>query len=782
MLEIRRTVRRGFGLRSVAALAFLIIIGWATPSLGINKNCIVVDDGTGTAELPPPQCTYSSSTEVFEIFDGLPPETTIELRPYFHAFVCTEPGGVCGTPGGILGGEVEDYLGTMVFEVVGTGDLDGFRRVITFTLGAQTHSGPRIPGDPVQTFPTEFFSLAGSLAPGDPDFLSLEILGGPAFGSPSPGMTTLTQLGDGTFNVDSFFDLGYSISYIGTPGGALGTASGSNFGNIQLRAEKLPEHELCVEPNDGTGTVSLPPLGCSSLTPRDPLKIVDGLPKGTALELEALLYEVVCTGRGAVCGTPGGNLGGEREEFDATLRLYVKGTGFKGGFRRILRIPVSVITDSGPRTPGDPIQSFPTDMFSLLGGLPPGDPDFAVLSITAGSANALPSPGHTTLQNLGDGTFQVDSFFDITYEIGFVGMPGGALDGMSGTTTASARMETRHGKVNAVAEDNGNATATLPPELGEYVNPDDWWQMIEGLPPGITIDINSSLSSFFCSSINCSSPGGDLGGEVELFDATLDLALEGTGDLVGFSRTLEIPVTVEIHSAPRTGSPFQGFGGIPTQSFDRDFYQMLGALPPGDPDFQTLTIAAGSNAAKGSSPGRTTLTDQGDGTFLVDSFFDINYQIDFVGAPGGPLDGLIGTTEEEVRLEAGNRSGAQAHNIRIVLDTESEANFTFGGDLGGFTLNDDASPMFNNWKLTNNLLPGSYSVSQTLELGWILSSIICDDPDAGTTVDTGAGKATIDLDLGEAITCTFTNDLDPTYIFSDGFESGDTSAWSNTLP
>jgi hypothetical protein len=74
-----------------------------------------------------------------------------------------------------------------------------------------------------------------------------------------------------------------------------------------------------------------------------------------------------------------------------------------------------------------------------------GDPDFDVLRITAGSVFGLPSPGNTTLTQLPNGNFQVDSFFDITYRIEFQGAPGGQLDGLNGTTQGSITMSTGDG-------------------------------------------------------------------------------------------------------------------------------------------------------------------------------------------------------------------------------------------------------------------------------------------------------------------------------------------------
>jgi hypothetical protein len=67
-----------------------------------------------------------------------------------------------------------------------------------------------------------------------------------------------------------------------------------------------------------------------------------------------------------------------------------------------------------------------------------GDPDFDLLRITAGNDFGMPSPGHTTLTQIAPG-WAVDSFFDITYRIDFIGKPGGPVGGMSGSTTGTYR-------------------------------------------------------------------------------------------------------------------------------------------------------------------------------------------------------------------------------------------------------------------------------------------------------------------------------------------------------
>jgi len=141
------------------------------------------------------------------------------------------------------------------------------------------------------------------------------------------------------------------------------------------------------------------------------------------------------------CEDAGGSLGGNVDCFDSVAELLLTGTGQLGGFQRTISVPLFVEVHTGPRNPGDPVQSFPTEMVQLQGQLF-GDPDFDQLSITAGAFNGLPSPGHTTLTDNGNGTFAVDSFFDVTYRIDFFGAPGGQLDGLSGSTTGTIRMET----------------------------------------------------------------------------------------------------------------------------------------------------------------------------------------------------------------------------------------------------------------------------------------------------------------------------------------------------
>lgn len=424
---MNRTVRT---LIVYTTAASLIILGTGSATASDRSLCVAVDNGAGTAELPPHGCGYVSPDEVFMIIDGLPPGTTIEFSPFLDGFIC--PTSPCGQPGGMLGGEQELFEASMLWLVKGTGDLSGFTRTLTIPMAFETHSAPRTPGDPIQSFATDIFQMQGVLHPGDPDFDQLQVVAGVNHGLPSPGQTTLIRRPGGSFSVDSFFDVTYRIDFVGAPGGALEAMAGSTTAALRLAVAPPPVADSpCFVPNNGIGTAELPPAGCGYRSPGETMVMMGDLPVGTTIVLEPENHEFVCAT--VPCGVPGGHLGGDTEAFDSTFSFRLYGTGSLAGYSRDLSLTAVNETHSGPRFPGDPVQFFNTDTFGFDVELL-GDPDFASLHITGGTGFGQPSPGQTILTQQPDGTFHVDSFFDITYTIDFVGAPGGVLDGFSGPT------------------------------------------------------------------------------------------------------------------------------------------------------------------------------------------------------------------------------------------------------------------------------------------------------------------------------------------------------------
>ncbi len=206
----------------------------------------------------------------------------------------------------------------------------------------------------------------------------------------------------------------------------------------------------CEVVDDGTGTIALPPAGCDYLSPDEVHEIIDGLPPDTTIELAAIHKDFICSDRAECsqllppgeCEVPDPDVpGGHVDCFESTLELSLTGTGALETFSRTLFVPMQTEVHTGPRTPGDGVQDFDTEMVQLQGELF-GDPDFCTLRVSAGSNNGLPSPGHTTLTRLGPpgSDFAVDSFFDITYQIEYVGCPGSQLEGFGATTQGTIRM------------------------------------------------------------------------------------------------------------------------------------------------------------------------------------------------------------------------------------------------------------------------------------------------------------------------------------------------------
>jgi hypothetical protein len=104
-------------------------------------------------------------------------------------------------------------------------------------------------------------------------------------------------------------------------------------------------------------------------------------------------------------------------------------------------------------------------------------------------------------------------------------------------------------------------------------------------------------------------------------------------------------------------------------------------------------------------------------------------------------------------------AGALVGKITIVKNTVPDGGqdftFTTGPGLSGFTLDDDTDPALGNTQEFPNLAPNTvYTITEAQVPGWG-QSVSCNNTDQDTTA---SGRvATIDLDSGEDITCTFTN-------------------------
>jgi hypothetical protein len=109
---------------------------------------------------------------------------------------------------------------------------------------------------------------------------------------------------------------------------------------------------------------------------------------------------------------------------------------------------------------------------------------------------------------------------------------------------------------------------------------------------------------------------------------------------------------------------------------------------------------------------------------------------------------------DEIRGQLGvPPAGAGTGTIVIAKQTSPSGGTGFGFTEtitpGSFTLNDGGTRTF------NSVAPGTYSVSENAIAGYSLSDLSCDDADS--TGDPFARTATVRLEAGEVVTCTFRN-------------------------
>jgi hypothetical protein len=127
-----------------------------------------------------------------------------------------------------------------------------------------------------------------------------------------------------------------------------------------------------------------------------------------------------------------------------------------------------------------------------------------------------------------------------------------------------------------------------------------------------------------------------------------------------------------------------------------------------------------------------------------------------------PVNAINVSAGENVTCTFVNTKGSTVTIIKDALPNNAQ-DFSFTGTcFAAFSLDDDGDGTLSNTK-TGSLTPGSCTVIEGASpSGWSFTSLTCSDPDNGTS--TNGQTATIDLDVGEAITCTYTNSLNGTVI------------------
>ncbi len=121
------------------------------------------------------------------------------------------------------------------------------------------------------------------------------------------------------------------------------------------------------------------------------------------------------------------------------------------------------------------------------------------------------------------------------------------------------------------------------------------------------------------------------------------------------------------------------------------------------------------------------------------------------------IHGTGGTEEnpaDEIRGQIGTPPAGAGTGTIVIKKATSPAggtgfNFTENITPGGFTLNDGGTRTF------ASVAPGTYTVSEAAASGWTIGDLSCDD--ANSSGDAFSGTATIRVEAGETVTCSYRN-------------------------
>ena len=122
------------------------------------------------------------------------------------------------------------------------------------------------------------------------------------------------------------------------------------------------------------------------------------------------------------------------------------------------------------------------------------------------------------------------------------------------------------------------------------------------------------------------------------------------------------------------------------------------------------------------------------------------------------------SSNEDFRIDGVSVTGElTTGTIVIVKDAvpDDAQDFSFTSDIPdntSFSLDDDADGTLSNTETVSSVEAGTYTVTEdALPAGWSFTNLDCEGGGEDTSVDTGTRTATIGLDAGETVTCTYTN-------------------------
>lgn len=186
---------------------------------------------------------------------------------------------------------------------------------------------------------------------------------------------------------------------------------------------------------------------------------------------------------------------------------------------------------------------------------------------------------------------------------------------------------------------------------------------------------------------------------------------------------------------------------------------------PNDPqDFAFTTTGAGlsdfslDDDADGTLSNSQTFTGLTAGSYSVTETLPAGWvQTSAVCSDGSPVGAIDLSDGEEVTCTFSNRKLGKLTIVKDSIPNDSQ-DFGFtasGSGLSDFALDDDADGGLPNTQVFGNLATGQYTILETPVIGWDLTNLSCNDDNG--LVNLASGSATLNLGVGEEVTCTYTN-------------------------
>ena len=269
-----------------------------------------------------------------------------------------------------------------------------------------------------------------------------------------------------------------------------------------------------------------------------------------------------------------------------------------------------------------------------------------------------------------------------------------------------------------------------------------------GLNPGSFSVLEGTVSGWQLTGLTCSGGGANTTTSLATRTATIGLDA-GENITCTYTNTKLGSLTVIKDAIPNNAQDFAytTTGGLSPSSFNLDDdadgtlsnTQTFTGLLPGN-----FTVVEGANP---SGWALTNLTCTGGGANTTTS---VATRTATIGLDAG----------ENITCTFENTAGASLTIIKDAIpNSAQDFAYTSTGGLSpsSFTLDDDADATETNTRTYSNILPGAYSVTEGAVGGWSLTNLTCTGGGANTSTALATRTATIGLDPGENVTCTFEN-------------------------